>query len=133
MGVIKSYKDLEIWQLAVELIVKVYKLLKTFPRDELYGIVAQIKDAVVSVAANIAEAYGRFHYKDRIKFIYNARGSLLEVESHLLVSDALGFIDSKNRALFEQILQDITRLGIKINNFRSRIYEHTSKQLNNNK
>lgn len=120
-GKINSYKDLEIWQLAVQLIVKIYKLLRTFPPDERFGIIAQIKDAVVSIASNIAESFGRFHYKDKINFLYHARGSLLETESHLLISESLGFITNKNRALFEEILQDITRLGIKINNYRSKI------------
>jgi four helix bundle protein len=126
MGKIKSYKDLEIWQLAVKLIVKVYRLLKAFPLEEKFGIIAQIKDAVVSVAANIAESFGRFHYKDKIKFLYNARGSLLEVDSHLSVSKELGFITDKNRELYDEILQDIIRLGVKINNYRTKI-QNSSK------
>lgn len=121
MTKIRSYKDLEIWQLAVQLIVKVYKLLQTFPTDEKFGLVAQIRDAVVSVASNIAESFGRFHYKDKTNFLYNARGSLFEVDSHLAVADALGFISLKNRPLYEEIARDIIRLGVKINNYRARI------------
>ena len=96
---VKSYKDLEIWQLARELIKKVYKLLETFPKEEKYGIVSQTKDSVVSIAGNTAESYGRFHYKDKIKFIYNSRGSLFETESHLLISKTLNFVN-KNIGLF---------------------------------
>lgn len=129
MTKIRSYKDLEIWQLAVQLIISVYKLLKTFPTNERFGLIAQIKDAVVSVASNIAESFGRFHYKDKINFLYNARGSLVEVDSHLAVAEALGFINTKNRPLYDEITRAIIRLGVKINNYRTRIknsYENTT-------
>lgn len=116
---VKSFKDLEIWQLATDLCVNVYKLLKNFPKEEIYGLTSQTKDAVVSVAANIAESYGRFHYKDKIKFLYNSRGSLLEVESHLLVGQKLQMVRDIN--LLNQIMQDITRLNVKINNYRTAI------------
>lgn len=124
---VKSYKDLEIWQLAVKLIVKVYRLLETFPRDERFGLVAQIKAAVVSIAANIAESFGRFHYKDKINFLYNARGSLFEVDSHLTAAEALGFIGNKNRKLYKEILQEIAKLGVKINNYRAKIQSSIKK------
>jgi len=96
---IRNYKDLEIWQLAVKLVIKVYKLLQAFPKEEKFGIVAQTKDSVVSVAANIAEGFGRYHFKDRIRFLYNSRGSLLETESRLIISKHLGFINKNNELL----------------------------------
>ena len=121
---IRDYKDLEIWQLAVKIIVKVYRLLRTYPKDEKYGIIAQVKDAVVSIASNIAESYGRFHYKDRIKFLYNARGSLLETENHLLISRELGFVNKTNHDLQPEILHDLTNLSVKLNNYINTIYQH---------
>ena len=121
MKKINSYQDLEIWQLAVKLIQKVYQLLSAFPKEEKYGIVAQSKDSVVSIASNIAEAYGRYHYKDRIKFLYNSRGSLTETESHLIISKKLSFIDNNNQRLYDEILKDIKNLGIKINNYISSV------------
>lgn len=117
MIVVKSYRDLKIWQLSVELIKKVYRLLTTFPQNEKFGLIAQTKDSVISIASNIAEAWGRFHFKDRRKFMFNSRGSLTETESHLLISNELGFINDKNRALYEEILSDINVLGVKINNY----------------
>lgn len=118
MTAIRTYKDLEIWQLSVDLTVKVYKLIETFPKEEKYSLTAQIKDAVVSVSSNIAESFGRYHTKDKINFIYNARGSLFEVESELAVAIALGFINNNNE-LYKEIAKDITRLSVKINNYRS--------------
>lgn len=114
---IRNFTDLEVWQLAKALIVKVYKLLATFPNNEKFGIVAQCKDAVCSIAANIAEGFGRFHYKERTHFYYNSRGSLEETRNHLLISEALGFINSSNKTLYEEILHDIERLAVKLNNF----------------
>ena len=114
---IKSFTDLEIWQLAKSIIIKVYKLLNTFPKEEKYGIIGQGKDSAVSIAANIAEGFGRFYFKDKIRFYYNARGSLEETKSHLFVAKEVGFINDKNASLCREILEDLERLAIKLNNF----------------
>lgn len=114
---IRSFTDLEIWQLASTIIAKVYKLLNTFPADERYGIVSQCKDSTVSIAANIAEGFGRYHYKDKIKFYYNSRGSLEETRSHLLISKNIGFITGKNIDLSEEIFLDLNKLAAKLNSF----------------
>lgn len=114
---IRKFTDLEIWQLAKEIVRKIYKLLNTFPKDEKFGVVAQGKDAAVSIAANIAEGFGRYHFKDKIKFNYNARGSLEETRSHLLVSDSVGFINDQNRLLHKEILLDLDKLAAKLNSF----------------
>lgn len=118
---IKDFTDLEIWQLAREIVIKVYTLLHSFPKEERYGVVSQCKDAVVSIPSNIAEGFGRYHYKDKIKFYYNARGSLEETTSHLLIAHSLGFISDSNSSLYKVILQDLDRLAIKLNNFIKRV------------
>ncbi len=114
---IKSFKDLEIWQIACALVKKIYRLTKTFPAEEKYVLIPQIHDAIISVASNIAEGFGRYYFKDNIRFQLNARASLNEVESHILVSETLGYINSNNRKLYEEILADIVKLGVKINNY----------------
>jgi len=114
---INKFTDLEIWQLAKDIVIKTYRLLNTFPIEEKYGVVAQCKDSVVSIPSNIAEAFGRYYFKDRIKFLYNSRGSLEETKSHLLLSDSLGFITKENIVLYHEILQDIEKLGVKLNNY----------------
>lgn len=117
---VNKFIDLEIWQLARMLSVKVYQLLKDFPSDEKFGIVSQCKSSVISVPANIAEGFGRYHFADKIKFYYNARGSLLETKSHLLVSESLGFIKQSNTKLLDEIKSEIEVLSVKLNNFISR-------------
>src|SRR3989339_960065 len=114
---INKFTDLEIWQLAKDIVIKTYRLLNTFPIEEKYGVVAQCKDSVVSIPSNIAEAFGRYYFKDRIKFLYNSRGSLEETKSHLLLSDSLGFITKENIVLYHEILQDLEKLGVKLNNY----------------
>ena len=114
---INKFTDLEIWQLAKDIVIKTYRLLNTFPIEEKYGVVAQCKDSVVSIPSNIAEDFGRYYFKDRIKFLYNSRGSLEETKSHLLLSDSLGFITKENIVLYHEILQDLEKLGVKLNNY----------------
>ena len=122
---IKSFEDLEVWKRAKELAVKIYKLTTTFPKDEIFGTTSQIKRAVLSVPANIAEGFGRYHYLDKAKFYINARGSLFELKSHLLVAADLKFMDE---TLTKQLTEDIDQIGIKINNLISATRRRASEQ-----
>jgi len=83
---IQSYRDLKVWQQAVDLAELCYRFTKTYPKEELYGMTSQIRRASVSVAANIAEGYGRKTKGEYIQFLYIAQGSLKELETHLLIS-----------------------------------------------
>lgn len=80
MNDIKSYKDLLIWQKGISIVKQVYKIVKTFPQDEIYALSNQIKRASVSVPSNIAEGYGRNTDKSFGHFLDIARGSLFELE-----------------------------------------------------
>ncbi|MDB9506783.1 four helix bundle protein [Microcystis aeruginosa CS-338/01] len=83
---IQSYRDLRVWQESVNLAESCYRLTKTFPKEELYGMTTQIRRASVSIAANIAEGYGRKTRGEYIQFLYIAQGSLKELETHWLIS-----------------------------------------------
>jgi four helix bundle protein len=83
---IQSYRDLKVWQEAVNLAEICYCFTKNFPKEELYGMTSQIRRASVSIAANIAEGYGRKTRGEYIQFLYIAQGSLKELETHLLIS-----------------------------------------------
>lgn len=123
---IRSFEDLEVWQLAIRLAVKIYKLTDDLPVTEKYRIVDQLDRAVASISANIAEGFGRFHFRDSTKFLYNARGSLMEVHSFLLLAKELGLISPKNQPSFNQILLDIRNLGVKLNNLISTIMKRST-------
>ncbi|HBL13364.1 MAG TPA: diversity-generating retroelement protein bAvd family protein [Cyanobacteria bacterium UBA11162] len=83
---IQSYRDLKVWQEAVNLAEICYFFTKTFPKEELYGMTTQLRRASVSIAANIAEGYGRKTRGEYLQFLYIAQGSLKELETHLLIS-----------------------------------------------
>jgi four helix bundle protein len=82
---IKHFYDLNVWKEFNRLSVEIYKTTENFPNNEKYGITNQLRRASSSVGANIAEGFGRFHYKDKIKFYYNARGSVCEVQNFLFL------------------------------------------------
>jgi four helix bundle protein len=83
-----SYRDLEVWQLSRQLVKDTYLITKQLPKEERYGLTAQIRSAVISVPANIAEGYGRSHRGDYLHHLSIARGSLYEVENYfILLSD----------------------------------------------
>ena len=84
MRPVKSFEDLEVWQKGKTLTIRIYEIAAHFPKDEVYGITSQIKRAALSVPANIAEGFGRYHFLDKAKFYLNARGSLYELKSHLI-------------------------------------------------
>lgn len=83
---IRSFEDLECWKLAAELRRELSELVKRFPKEELYLLVSQLKRSSRSVASNIAEGYGRYHYQEYIQFCRQGRGSLYETLDHLIVA-----------------------------------------------
>lgn len=119
-----DFTSLEIYQLAENLIIEIYGISNNFPKEEQYGITAQLRRAALSIALNIAEAYGRYHFKDKNLFLYNARGSLLEVKSILLICFKLSFI---KREVKENLLEKIDRLGVKVNNYISYLKTNNQK------
>ncbi len=94
-ALVKNFYDLNAWKKAHELALKVYLATKDFPAEEKFGITSQLRRAASSVAANIAEGFERYHFNDKIKFYYQARGSASEVQSFLLLARDLQYIDHK--------------------------------------
>lgn len=91
---IKNFYELDAWKRGHELVLEIYKLTEKFPKEETFGIVSQLRRAVSSITANIAEGFARFHFKDKVRFYYQARASVAEVQNFLLLAKDLGFIDS---------------------------------------
>ena len=87
----ESFKNLTVWQRAIELTLAIYKLTSSFPDAERYGLTNQLRRASVSVASNRAEGYGRATRGEYVQFLGNARGSISEVETQLVIAKALGF------------------------------------------
>jgi four helix bundle protein len=95
----KPHKKLKVWIEAVSLVLIVYKVVKTFPRTEEFGLISQMKRAVVSIAANIAEGAARQSRRELLQFLYIARGSLSELDTCLEIANQLGYVEE--RGLFE--------------------------------
>ena len=91
---IRSYKDLEVWQRAMSLAEDCYRLTAEFPRDEMYGMTAQIRRAAVSIAANIAEGYGRDQTGSFVQFLRISQGSARELETHLILAGRVRLLRS---------------------------------------
>ncbi|MEM9907652.1 MAG: four helix bundle protein [Cyanobacteria bacterium P01_D01_bin.44] len=89
---VRSYQDLEVWQIGMTLAEDSYHLTSTFPKEELYGLTSQIRRASVSIPANIAEGYGRESRQEFIRFLRIAQGSLKELETHLILTARIGIV-----------------------------------------
>jgi four helix bundle protein len=100
---IDSYRDLVVWQQSIDLAVAIYNVTKTWPREETYGLTAQVRPAASSVPANIAGGYGRENLGSYQQFLRIAQGSLKELETHLVIAQRVGIVaDHPVTALFER-------------------------------
>ncbi|MEW6407553.1 MAG: four helix bundle protein [Patescibacteria group bacterium] len=92
---IKSFTDLNAWKEAHKLVLIIYEVTRKFPREELFGLVSQIRRTAVSITSNIAEGFSRNYSKEKIQFYFMALGSLVEVQNQLLVARDLGYIEKE--------------------------------------
>lgn len=108
----KGFRDLLVWQKAFALILEIYQATKTFPKDEQYSLVSQVRRAAISVAANIAEGYERQHRKEYLRFLGISKGSLGELETYLLLSKELKYFTESEFSLIENRRSEVARLLI---------------------
>ncbi|MGH7718495.1 MAG: four helix bundle protein [Gemmatimonadaceae bacterium] len=105
---VRSHRDLRIWQKAIELARESYLLTNRFPREEAFGLTAQIKRSASSVPFNIAEGNGRLYRRDYLRFLAIANGSLSELDSQLELARQLGYADP---AAFERVFELHNHVG----------------------
>ncbi len=106
----KTFKDLIAWQRAMDLVESVYRASRAFPVDERYGLTVQIRRAAVSIPSNIAEGQGRSTARDFDRFLAIAYGSLLEVETQILIAERLGYLDEMSATPVLAIAGEVGRL-----------------------
>lgn len=104
----QSYRDLIVWPKAMRLVREAYRVSSAWPRDEVFGLTGQLRRAVVSVPANIAEGKGRIGPREYLHHLSIARGSLSEAETHLLIALDLAFVDQETVA---SLLRDTDEIG----------------------
>ena len=107
---IKSHRDLIVWQKAMDLTVLIYQLTKTFPKEETYGLISQIRRASASIPANIAEGQGRRLSGEFQQFLGIARGSLLELDTHLELSFRVGYINKNQHNDLKDKISEVGRI-----------------------
>jgi four helix bundle protein len=99
MGKAEKFQDLEVWQYAHRLVLDVYRICRTFPSEERYGLTSQLQRAAVSVPANIAEGFKRLGKGDKIRFYNIAETSLEEVKYYFILAKDLGYLDNNQGLL----------------------------------
>ncbi|WP_323805944.1 four helix bundle protein [Bacteroides sp.] len=110
MAEIKTHKDLLVWKKSIDLVEQIYKFTKQFPKEELYGITNQMRRCTVSIPANIAEGSGRKNKAEFIQFLHIALGSASELETHLIISQRLGFLSSNSYDEIMNALNEIIKM-----------------------
>jgi four helix bundle protein len=108
--VVTHYKQLTVWQKAMELVTEVYTVTADFPERERFGLVSQLRKAAVSIPSNIAEGQGRSSTGEFKQFLGHARGSLFEVETQTLIAENLSLATTARTQLLRQLIEEVGRL-----------------------
>lgn len=110
----KQFTEMPVWKNAMDLAVLVHEMTQTFPKKEDYGVTSQLRRSALSVSANIAEAFGRYHHADKLNFYYGSRGSLCETLSHLTYCLRVGYIQDDRfkglNCLIGEIWQELNKV-----------------------
>jgi four helix bundle protein len=113
----KSFRDLKVWQLSMNLTVLIYALTSEFPKHEIYGLNSQMRRAAVSIASNLAEGSSRITKKDFCQFVVIARGSNFELQTQLMIASRLGYATVEKISEAESLCHEIARMLTGLSNF----------------
>ncbi|HCO97028.1 MAG TPA: four helix bundle protein [Phycisphaerales bacterium] len=109
-GKIRTYRDLDIWKASIQLVKDVYKLTEQFPKQEVYGLVSQMRRAGISIPSNVAEGFRRYHNKEYKQFLYVSLGSCAELETQTTIAKELEYISEDKEAMILERLDHICRM-----------------------
>lgn len=118
-GKIISFTDLLVWQKGHQLVLDVYKITRSFPKDELFGLVSQMRRAAVSVTSNIAEGFSKYSIKEKTQFYNTSLASLHEIQNQLLIAKDIGYLELI-------IFQDLAKLSIEIQKMLRKLIQSCS-------
>jgi four helix bundle protein len=123
---VQSYRDLVVWKKSMTLVLDVYRSTQAFPKPETYGLVAQLRRAAVSIPSNIAEGQARLSTAEFKQSLGHARGSLMEVETQILISQELGYLE---RDQSEKLLSASAEVGRILNGLLNSLVRERSSGL----
>jgi four helix bundle protein len=120
-----DFKDMPIWQKAMEIAVEIHNLTVNLPKKEDYGFTSQIRRSGLSISANIAEGFGRYHKLDKVRFYYIARGSITETRSHLDYGFRVGYLTKDS---FTKIDTNLKEIHFELNTIIKSLYTNSKSQ-----
>jgi len=120
-----THKDLRVWQMSMEFATQIYNITKPFPKEELFGLVSQMRRAVVSVPSNIAEGYARGSEKDKLHFLRISSGSMSEIETQIIICYNLGYI---NKEQYDKLIESHTVIWKSLNALISSVKDKLQMQ-----
>ena len=121
----ETHKDLRVWQQSIEMVTSIYLMTQSFPKEELFGLVSQLRRASVSVPSNIAEGYARGSDKEKLHFLRISSGSMSEVETQLMLGLNLGYIDQEK---YNELSETVTSVWKQLNSLISSIKKRLTPQ-----
>lgn len=111
---IRTYRDLDIWKSGIQLVKDIYMLTENFPKQEIYGLVSQMRRAGVSIPSNVAEGFRRYHNKEYKQFLYVSLGSCAELETQATIARELAYISEDKEAAILERLDHISRMIVNL-------------------
>ena len=108
--VVKDYKDLKVWQKSMELVKEIYLITKDLPKDEQYGLISQMRRCAISIPSNISEGKARQHLNEYIQFLFISLGSCAELETQIIISQELGYINKETERKILEKIDHIVRM-----------------------
>lgn len=121
----ETHKDLRVWQQSIEMVTSIYMMTQSFPKEETFGLVLQLRRASVSVPSNIAEGYARGTDKEKLHFLRISSGSMSEVETQLLLGLNLGYIGQEK---YNELSEIVTSVWKQLNSLISSIKKRLTPQ-----
>lgn len=114
----KTHKDLEVWKKAIQFVTIIYEITQNFPKEEMYTLSSQMRRAAISIPSNIAEGAARKSNKEYVQFLYIALGSSVELDTQLIISYNLGYVNDKKIITLQQELGEIGKMLNGLINYR---------------
>jgi len=117
----KTHKDLEVWQRAISFVTMIYKVTAAFPKEELFGLSAQMRRSAISIPSNISEGAGRGSDAEFVRFLQIARSSAVELDTQFLIAKNIGYLNNEYDQYYNELVIILKMLSNLINKVKSRI------------